>query len=92
MRKYYFTYGTDGTHPYFGGWTEVEAANGAEAVAAFHIFHPKRNGLTPCAGIYNEEQFSQTPMAVRGNFGKRCVEYISLNRELLEKPIEQEDT
>lgn len=90
MRKYYFTYGSSGTQSHYGGWTEVEAANGAEAVAAFHIYHPPRDGLTPCAGIYNQEQFARTEMANRGNFGKRCVERIRVSRELLEKPIEEE--
>ena len=34
MAKYIFTYGTEG-HPFFGGWTEVEAQDWQAAYAAF---------------------------------------------------------
>lgn len=79
--KYYFTYGTEG-HPYYGGWTEVEAPNWDAAVAAFRVYHPdKLKGIVNCAFIYDEPHFMVTRMFREGSFGHRCYERITLMRE-----------
>ena len=39
MPIFYFTYGSEG-HPYYGGWTEVEAPDSNAACAAFRAYHP----------------------------------------------------
>lgn len=85
MPKFYFTYGTEG-HPFFGGWTEVEAPDRHAACAAFRAYHPdKTEGLLNCCSCYTEEDFKKTSMYQRpdGNFGHRCHETITLRRELL---------
>ena len=78
--KFYFTYASEG-QAYSGGWTEVNAPDQSTATRAFQIFHANKSEyLISCAGIYDETSFQQTPMAIHGNFGKRCVESIELNR------------
>lgn len=83
MPKFYFTYGTEG-QPFIGGWTEVEAPDGHTACAAFRAFHPeKTEGLLNCSSVYSEENFKRTSMyGPEGNFGYRCHETITLQREL----------
>lgn len=82
MPKFYFTYGTEG-QPFFGGWTEVEAPDKPTAHFIFRAFHPdRRKGLLNCGSIYTEEQFKRTTMYANGNFGHRCHETITLQREL----------
>lgn len=81
MPKFYFTYGTEG-QPFRGGWTEVEAANGHAACAAFQAYHPdKTEGFLNCSSVYTEEQFKFTEMFTTGNFGFRCHETIILRCE-----------
>ena len=82
MKKYYFTYGTEG-QPYCGGWTEVEAPDFHVACAIFRAYHPdKRDGLLNCSSVYVEEEFKKTSMAgPKGNFGKFCHETITVRRE-----------
>lgn len=80
MARFYFTYGPDGEHPFPGGWTEVEAEDRDIAVAAFCAFHPRKEGLIDCAGIYDAMQFQATKMSARGNFGKCCQELIQIMR------------
>lgn len=85
MPKFYFTYGTEG-HPFFGGWTEVEAPDRHMACTVFRAYHPdKTEGLLNCCSCYTEEDFKKTSMYQRpdGNFGYRCHETIILRRELL---------
>ncbi len=80
MPKFYFTYGTDGTQPFIGGWTEVEAPDGAIAGNLFRAVHPdKTPGILNCAWVYSEERFLQTEMA-KGNFGVCCHEKITVTR------------
>ena len=81
--RFFFTYGTEG-QPFIGGWTEVEAPDGHTACAAFRAFHPdKTEGLLNCSSVYSEENFKQTSMyGPEGNFGHRCHETITLQREL----------
>ena len=83
MQTYYFTYGLEG-QPFEGGWTVVEAADMETAVKAFRAFHPdKINGILNCSSVYTEEQFKKTSMSgERGNFGRRCVEIIRIERTL----------
>lgn len=80
--KFYFTYGTEG-HPYYGGWTEVEAPSWEAAVAAFRAYHPDElKGIVNCAFIYTEAHFMATRMSREGSFGHRCHERIVLRREV----------
>lgn len=84
MPKFYFTYGTEG-HPFFGGWTEVEAPDRHMACTVFRAYHPdKTEGLLNCCSCYTEEEFKRTSMYQRpdGNFGYRCRETITLRHEL----------
>ncbi len=83
MPKFYFTYGTDG-HPFYGGWTEIEAPDRQAAYAAFKVFHPaKENGCLPFCDCYTEEEFAASGMdKPEGNFGRRCHERICLTIEL----------
>ena len=83
MSKFYFTYGSEG-HPFVGGWTEVEAPDFDSACAVFRMFHPdKIEGLLNCCTVYVEENFKKTAMyGPAGNFGRRCLETITLQREL----------
>lgn len=78
MKKYYFTYGSDG-HPFVGGWTEVEAPNIHMACAAFRAVHPdKEPGVLNCCNAYTEENFLSSCMAgPDGNFRKFCHERIA---------------
>lgn len=85
MPKFYFTYGTEG-HPFFGGWTEVEAPDFESACSVFRVYHPNKiEPLLNCCTVYTEENFKKTSMYERpdGNFGYRCHETITLRRELL---------
>lgn len=85
MPKFYFTYGSEG-QPFCGGWTEVEAPDFHAACAAFRAYHPdKTEGLLNCCSCYTEEDFKKTSMYQQpdGNFGYRCHEIITLQRELL---------
>ena len=83
MPKFYFTYGTEG-HPFFGGWTEVEASDRELAYAAFKAFHPKNeDGFLPFCECYSEEEFAASGMnGEKGNCGKHCHERICITREL----------
>lgn len=83
MSKFYFTYGSEG-HPFVGGWTEVEAPDLGTACATFRAFHPdKTAGLLNCCSVYLEDDFKRTSMyGPAGNFGCRCLETITLQREL----------
>ena len=76
INKYYFTRGIDDG----GGWVEVIADNEDIARDLFNIYHPLRDGLIDCCGIYPAAEFERTNMFRNGNSGKRCVEHIILNR------------
>lgn len=84
MPKFYFTYGSEG-QPFCGGWTEVEAPDIHAACAAFRAYHPdKIEGLLNCGSVYEEADFMRTAMyGPEGNFGRRCHEIITMQRELL---------
>lgn len=81
MEKFYFTYGVEG-HPFYGGWTEIEAPNMNAACALFRALHPdKTEGLLNCCSVYTEEMFRRTAMnGPDGNFGFRCHERITVTR------------
>lgn len=83
MQTFYFTYGTEG-HPFYGGWTEIEAPDEACARDLFRIFHPdKIDGFLNCSTVYTEDHFKTTAMyGPSGNFGYRCHEKITVIREL----------
>lgn len=83
MKTFYFTYGLEG-QPFEGGWTVVEAQDIETAVKAFQAFHPdKIDGYLNCCDVYTEEKFKKMSMSgERGNFGRRCVEIIRIERTL----------
>lgn len=73
VNTYYFTFGTDGTQPYKGGWVKIYAADRQQACEAFRREYPdKINGLLNCAGIYDEHYFEKSAMFKNGNFGAYC--------------------
>lgn len=85
MQKFYFTYAYQG-HPFKGGWTIVRADLRETAIKAFEIFHPARTGkLVHCAGVYSEEEFRQTLMYRRGNFGAYTQEFIDIYRTVVDE-------
>lgn len=72
---YYFTL----SHDDGGGWVKVVAQSDGVARLGFEAFHP---GVRP-AGIYDAMQFRRTEMFNSGNFGKKCVEIITItSREM----------
>lgn len=83
MAKFYFTYGTSKSQPFFGGWTEVEASDRNAAAYAFRSVHPDKNeGIVNCAGIYSEDEFKTTDMYTNNNnLGYACHERITLKIE-----------
>lgn len=83
MAKFYFTYGTDGTQPFKGGWTEVIAPDAHTARQLFQVYHPDRTpGILNCCWVYSEEAFAKTEMAKQGgNFGAGCWEVICLTKK-----------
>lgn len=85
MKRFYFTYGSEG-QPFCGGWTEVIAPDFDTAIALFRAYHPDlQDGIMNCAGVYSEERFRKTSMFANGNFGKRCWEKIFVHRAFAEK-------
>lgn len=90
MPKFYFTYGTDPSYPFQGGWTEVEAPDRNSADVLFRLFHPDRiPGILNCAFVYTEEEFLSTNLPY-GNFGACCQEHIPPHQESF--PMESEGT
>ena len=86
MPKFYFTYGTDPSYPFHGGWTEIEALDRPTACNLFQAYHPNRPGSAGslnCADIYNEDEFMRTDMLLDGNFGVCCHEEITVSRNLI---------
>ena len=82
MKKFYFTYGSEG-HPFVGGWTEVEAQNFTAACNVFMAVHPNDDGdCLKCASIYTDKDFPAKIME-NGNFGEKCHEKITLTVEEL---------
>lgn len=82
MANFYFTYGSEG-HPFYGGWTMVDAPNDRAAIAAFRAYHPDKSvGLLNCCNVYDETQFKATEMFANGNRGVRCHELIAVKRVL----------
>ena len=82
MPRFYFTYGLDDDQPFEGGWTEIVAPNMRAAEKLFEAVHPclEDSYLLNCAGVYTEEQFTQTKMFTSGNFGRFCHERIVVER------------
>lgn len=71
MREYYFTFGSNETHPFMGGWAVVHAQTMSDAINKFCEVHPKTtDGFINCALIYYESDFKATKMYTNGNFGK----------------------
>ncbi len=83
--KMYFTYTSNECGmPFIGGWTEVEAETGEEAVEIFRTVHPNPDGseVLNCAFVYDEELFNETKMKVEGNFGFFCHEKLTSERSM----------
>ena len=70
---YYFTLSYDQG----GGWVKVVAEDDKSARFAFDCYHP---GVQP-AGMYDAMKFRGTSMFNDGNFGKKCVEVITLTKQ-----------
>lgn len=82
MSKFYFVLSGKNSS-YQGGWSEVTAPDLHVATAGFRAYHPDRvPGITDCASIYGQEEFEKTEMYTNGNLGKRCVEKISITRNI----------
>lgn len=84
MAKFYFTYDTNPEFPYQGGWSEIEADSGIEAIIAFQRFHPNREG-SPFYNFYfqySEAEWKSTPMMQKNDFfGHGCRERIVVTNE-----------
>ena len=71
--KYFYTFGSSATHPYFGGWVEIEAENRKLADAAFRREYPdKIPDMLNCAGVYTEKEFEKAGFKNHGNMGEFC--------------------
>lgn len=85
MPKFYFTYSDDPAHPFYGGWTVIEAPRLKDAVEIFNMLHPSkeknRDGspILNCADYYTEERFLRTNMIKKGKLGAYCHEEYSLS-------------
>ena len=82
---FYFTYGCgdpdETNQSYQGGWTEVEATSAAEAIGAYKVYHPTRDGILPCCSVaLIDAQMGN--MLAKGNCGKFCHDRIVINREV----------
>lgn len=88
MNKYIFTFGYDDG----GGWAEVFAENKTQAIEAFSLFHPRRDGFVACCTIYTESEFKRTHMCGFGNFNKRCVERITIERTIIKEENNHDQT
>ena len=79
---YYFTYSLEG-HPYKGGWTTVYARSRAEAIAVFNLYHPPvTDNRVNCAEIYDDAEFHDTELPIKGNFGRNAREVIAVYRTI----------
>ena len=75
--RFYFTFGTKGTQPYYGGWVEVIAENRNEACDKFRNKYPNHYDCINCAFIYSQEEWDKTGMSKTGkNCGYGCHEVI----------------
>lgn len=89
MEKFYFTYASDDPKmPYKGGWAMIQAPNIKMATRIFEAVHPNNDDseILNCADYYTEEGFKRTRMPIEGNFGKFCVETITVTCFQLEVP------
>jgi len=75
--KFYFTFGSSETQPYYGGWVEVIAENRNTAYEKFRAKHPDHDGSVNCAFVYSQDEWDKTGMAKAGsNLGNGCHEII----------------
>ncbi len=86
-KRFIFTYGTDPSFPYCGGYTEIFAENYENAIRAFRVFHPDRPGgnFLNCAFLYQEERFLETNMASDPEFKCRERITVSVCREWMDR-------
>ncbi len=98
MSTFYFTYEGVGflpklgdppyRQPYKGGWTEVEAPSAISAHGIYLDVHPQARGRE-CYWFYNrvfdEDEFRKCGFAETGINGYKCVERITVNREIVER-------
>lgn len=71
-KTYYFTFGISGNHAFNGGWVKVIATGKASAIQTFLKAYPRAAGSMTLhiADIYTAEEFANTGMLEKGNFGK----------------------
>ena len=74
--NFYFTFGSDETFPFKGGWVVVKASSFEEAVEKFKKRYGHENGPVNCAFIYPEDEFKKTKMYSLGNLGYFCHDVI----------------
>ena len=88
MPKFYFTFGLTKNYPYYGGWSEIIAANKWTAYSVFTALHPTRKGcpiadcyIANCTGVYTEEEWQKTNAYETGKHrGYGCHERITVER------------
>lgn len=77
IQNYYFTYGTSDKFPFQQGWTKIEAPSKKAAIEIFRAYHPDQtDGIVNCAWIYDEKEFHNTAMWMKGNYGVHEVEIV----------------
>ena len=80
LQSFYYVYGSWERYPFKGGWSVVRAENRAKADSLFRRRHPDRTpGTLNCAFVYTWDEFMQTGMSIKGNFGVGCREIIEEN-------------
>ena len=75
--RFYFTFGSSETQPFYGGWVEVVADGREAAIEKFQARFPNHGDYVNCAFIYSEDEWKHTGMAADGNnLGHGCHEVI----------------
>lgn len=68
LSPFIFTYGSDDSYPYYGGWCVIYAKGKSEACD----IHKDKYGLYNFAFCYSAEEFEKTEMCESGNLGNYC--------------------
>ena len=91
--KFYYTFGSSRTYPYFGGWVEVDACCRQMADKAFRKEYPDRVPDTlNCACVYAKNEFEMTGFRDHGNMGEFCHRKLKASDALGKKsPVDSDD-
>ena len=100
LKPFVFTYGSDESYPYYGGWCVIYAENRSEACDIHKDKYGlyKQEYLGNFAFCYSMEEFAKTGMRESGNLGnychavhdcRRCTVYYSPARGKFDKMIEE---